>query len=132
MSSLADQRSPLQMIRSMTRLPLEFGTVAGWLNPNRRSHTLASVNNVRFYGNSSGCRLMKLAKLGDRSTLSTKLDGLAPLMVSLLLKPHYQLLEERGQQTFIAKIIECSPSTLYAWIDRNRLENYGRRKGQNP
>jgi hypothetical protein len=30
MSSLADQRSPLQMIRSITRLPLEFGTVAGW------------------------------------------------------------------------------------------------------
>jgi DNA invertase Pin-like site-specific DNA recombinase len=29
----------------------------------------------------------------------------------------------------IAKIIECSPSTLYAWIDRNRLESYVRRKG---
>ena len=28
----------------------------------------------------------------------------------------------------IAKIIECSPSTLYAWIDRNRLESYVRRK----
>src|SRR5919109_3896340 len=61
---------------------------AGWLNPNRRSHNLASVNNVRFCGNSSGCRLMKPAKLGDRSTLSTKLDGLAPLTVPLLLKPH--------------------------------------------
>jgi hypothetical protein len=57
MSPLADQRSPLQMLRSMTRLPLEFGTVNCWLNPNRRSHNLASVNNVRFYGNSSGCRL---------------------------------------------------------------------------
>jgi DNA invertase Pin-like site-specific DNA recombinase len=32
----------------------------------------------------------------------------------------------------IAKIIECSPSTLYAWIDRNRLESYVRRKGQTP
>jgi transposase len=32
----------------------------------------------------------------------------------------------------IAKIIECSPSTLYAWIDRNRLESYVRRKDQNP
>jgi transposase len=29
----------------------------------------------------------------------------------------------------IAKIIECSPSTLYAWIDRNKLESYVRRKG---
>jgi hypothetical protein len=79
------------MIQSMTRLPLEFGTAAGWLNPDRRSHNLASVNNVRFCGNSSGCRLMKPAKLGDRSTLSTKLDGLAPLTVPLLLKPHYLL-----------------------------------------
>ena len=67
MSSLADQRNPLRMIQSMTRLPL--------------------VNNVRFCGNSSGCCLMKPAKLGDRSTLSTKLDGLAPLTVPLLLKP---------------------------------------------
>ena len=32
----------------------------------------------------------------------------------------------------IAKIIECSPSTLYAWIDRNKLEKYVRRKAQNP
>jgi hypothetical protein len=46
------------------------------------------VNNVRFCGNSSGYRLMRPAKLGDRSTLSTKLDGLAPLTVPLLLKPH--------------------------------------------
>jgi hypothetical protein len=57
------------------------------VNPNRRSHNLASVNNVQFCGNSSGYRLMKPAKLGDRSTLSTKLDGLVPLMVPLLPKP---------------------------------------------
>jgi DNA invertase Pin-like site-specific DNA recombinase len=32
----------------------------------------------------------------------------------------------------IARIIKCSPSTLYAWIDRNKLERYVRRKAQNP
>jgi hypothetical protein len=32
----------------------------------------------------------------------------------------------------IAKIIECSPSTLYAWIDRNTLEIYVRRKERAP
>ena len=29
----------------------------------------------------------------------------------------------------IARIIECSPSTLYTWIDRNKLGSYVRKKG---
>jgi DNA invertase Pin-like site-specific DNA recombinase len=32
----------------------------------------------------------------------------------------------------IAKIIECSPSTLYEWIYRNKLESHVRRRSQKP
>lgn len=32
----------------------------------------------------------------------------------------------------IAKIIECSPSTLYEWIYRNKLEGHVRRRSQKP
>ena len=38
-------------------------------------------------------------------------------------------LKKGVSKLYIAKIIECSPSTLYVWIDRNRLESYVRRKG---
>jgi transposase len=30
----------------------------------------------------------------------------------------------------VAKIIGCSPSTLYEWIYRNKLKSYVRRRGQ--
>jgi transposase-like protein len=30
----------------------------------------------------------------------------------------------------VAKIIGCSPSTLYDWLYRNKLKSYVRRRGQ--
>ena len=39
-------------------------------------------------------------------------------------------LKKKISKLSIAKIIGCSPSTLYEWIYRNKLESYVRRKGQ--
>ena len=46
-------------------------------------------------------------------------------------EPIISYLKKGVSKLSIAKIIECWPATLYAWIDLNRLENYVRKKGQN-
>jgi DNA invertase Pin-like site-specific DNA recombinase len=64
---------------------------------------------------------LPLGRLKGAKAKKVKLDEHRETILSYLKKGVSKL--------SIAKIIECSPSTLYAWIDRNRLESYVRRKG---